>query len=265
MKANYHTHTTRCQHASGSDEEYVLKAIRAGFDTLGFSDHSPWKYDTAFVSGIRMPLVDYPQYKASILELKAKYADQINILFGVEAEYFHKYMDWFKQFIKEEQLDYVILGNHYFETDELHIYYGNVCDKDDYLEDYINTCIQGMKSGIYSYLAHPDLYLRARKWDKQCEKAAHKLCKAAKENNFILEFNLAGVRMQQQFNIQAYPHPKFWQIAGSYGCKAIVGVDAHDPNDLLCMHLFEESKKALATLGCEVIETIPLLKDLGVY
>ena len=32
-KNNYHTHTTRCYHASGKDEEYVKAAIKAGEKT----------------------------------------------------------------------------------------------------------------------------------------------------------------------------------------------------------------------------------------
>ena len=54
MKANYHTHTTRCQHAFGEDREYVEEAIRAGLRILGFSDHCPWIYKSDYVSNIRM-------------------------------------------------------------------------------------------------------------------------------------------------------------------------------------------------------------------
>ena len=53
---NFHTHTRRCMHASGSDEDYVLAAIEAGYEVLGFSDHTPWKYDSNFVANMRMPL-----------------------------------------------------------------------------------------------------------------------------------------------------------------------------------------------------------------
>ena len=35
----YHTHTTRCGHASGTDEEYVLSAIEKGYKLIGFTDH----------------------------------------------------------------------------------------------------------------------------------------------------------------------------------------------------------------------------------
>ena len=41
MKANFHTHTTRCGHASGTDEDYVRAALAQGFGVLGFSDHVP--------------------------------------------------------------------------------------------------------------------------------------------------------------------------------------------------------------------------------
>ncbi|MBR1458649.1 MAG: histidinol phosphate phosphatase, partial [Oscillospiraceae bacterium] len=54
MLANYHTHTSRCKHASGEDRQYVENAIRNGMQVLGFSDHCPWVYPDGFVSGTRM-------------------------------------------------------------------------------------------------------------------------------------------------------------------------------------------------------------------
>ena len=41
---NYHTHTYRCHHAIGKEEDYILNAIKAGYTELGFSDHAPWHY-----------------------------------------------------------------------------------------------------------------------------------------------------------------------------------------------------------------------------
>ena len=43
-KVNYHTHTARCMHAEGADRDYVESALAGGFTTLGFSDHTPWRY-----------------------------------------------------------------------------------------------------------------------------------------------------------------------------------------------------------------------------
>ena len=83
---NFHTHTSRCMHASGKDEEYVLAAIEAGYEVLGFSDHTPWKYDSDFVANMRMPLSQFDEYYQSISSLKEKYKDQIEIKIGLECE-----------------------------------------------------------------------------------------------------------------------------------------------------------------------------------
>lgn len=261
MKTNYHTHTTRCHHARGTDEEYVLNAIKGGFKVLGFSDHTPWKYDTNFVPYMRMLVDEFKEYKESVLALKEKYKDIIDIKLGLECEYFHRYMPWLEKFIEEEEIDYIILGNHYWETDELKIYYGSKCNNNDLLKDYVRTCVEGMKTGLYAYLAHPDLYMRSREvWDHHCQWAADTICKAAKEHDFILEFNLAGLSMSREMGRHAYPHPEFWKTAAEYGCKAIIGVDAHDARALSNIELYEESRKTLEDLGLEIVEEIPMRK-----
>ena len=67
QKFNYHTHTYRCKHAKGTDEEYVLKAIEAGYTVLGFSDHAPYR--------------DYPSDRSHMdFEQLDDYIDSINYL-----------------------------------------------------------------------------------------------------------------------------------------------------------------------------------------
>lgn len=38
---NYHTHTYRCGHGFGSEEDMVLNTIKTGVNELGFSEHVP--------------------------------------------------------------------------------------------------------------------------------------------------------------------------------------------------------------------------------
>ena len=54
LKANFHTHTTRCQHAIDSEQEYIEAAIEMGIKRLGFSDHIPCPFSDGYVSNIRM-------------------------------------------------------------------------------------------------------------------------------------------------------------------------------------------------------------------
>lgn len=97
-------------HAVGNDEDYVRSAIKGGFQELGFSDHSPWKYHTDFVSDIRMLPEELPEYVESIRALKEKYRNRISIRIGLECEYFPEYTHWLKEIIREYRLDYILLG-----------------------------------------------------------------------------------------------------------------------------------------------------------
>ena len=260
MKVNYHMHTKRCNHAIGEEEEYIVNAIQAGFDEVGFACHSPWQYDGKYRSHMRMQPEELDDYILKILELKDKYANQISIKIGLECEYYPKYTNWLKEFAKENKLDYLIFGNHYHETDELRIYYGSQTIHDRMLDNYVNSTIEGLKTGLYSYIAHPDLFMRARNWDKKCEEATHKICKFCEENEIIMEYNLAGLRYSIVEGKMLYPHDEFWKIASTYKIKAIIGVDAHSPSNLRDTSLFELAYKKLTDWNIEIVEDIPYLR-----
>jgi len=68
MLKNYHSHTARCGHAWGTDDEFVCAAIDAGYTVLGFSEHAPWP----FADGYRE--IDYRQ-RITVEELD-EYIDQ---------------------------------------------------------------------------------------------------------------------------------------------------------------------------------------------
>lgn len=91
MKANFHTHTTFCD-GKNSAEEMVLAAIQKGFNALGFSSHCfhPLNPDfyKPFDSLWHIPSENINSYTNEISCLKKKYAGQIDIYLGFEADYF---------------------------------------------------------------------------------------------------------------------------------------------------------------------------------
>ena len=113
MNANYHTHTYRCNHALGSDREYVENAITGGLKVLGFSDHCPFVFDNGFVSDMRMTPREVDGYFASLLDLKAEYRDDITIYIGFESEYIPELQYKKDELLKGYPLDYEILGQHF--------------------------------------------------------------------------------------------------------------------------------------------------------
>lgn len=260
-KTNYHTHTARCMHANGKDEEYVLAAIEAGYEELGFSDHTPWKYDSDFVAHMRMRLDQFDEYYNSIKKLQEKYKNDIKILIGLECEYYPKYMKWLESFVKEYELDYIILGNHYYDTDEKRIYYGRYCQDDSYVTKYIDGAIEGMKTGLYSYLAHPDLFMRGKiEFDDFAKEESYRLCKIAKELDIPLEYNLAGAQYNDELGKEQYPHREFWKIVAEVGNKAIIGVDAHDPSALRTDYYRNQAIERLKKLKIEIVDHIDCSK-----
>ena len=225
-KNNYHTHTTRCYHASGKDEEYVKAAIKAGIKELGFSDHTPWHYDSSFKATMRMPASQLDDYIESIRYLKEKYKDQISILIGLECEYFERYMPWLEKMLKDKQIDYIILGNHYYETDELHQYFGSPVNE-YYLKAYVDHCIKAIDTGLYSYIAHPDLVY----YDKDSK-----------------------LYQEEMSRLCAYA------IASHYKCLAFIGCVAHCPDALLKDDIYQQVFNYLSSLDVELIDTIQTLK-----
>lgn len=254
-KVNYHMHTTRCHHALGSDEDYVKAAIQAGFKEIGFTDHTPWHYESDYVSGMRMKESELDGYIASIRSLQKKYQDQVSIKLGLECEYFPSMMPWLKKTIQEKGLDYIIFGHHFLENDEYGPYYGRPTTSKERLWDYVNGAIEGMKTGLYSYLAHPDLIHYLDTKDAEYTKAMETLCKVAKEENIPLEFNLLG-----HGDNRWYPCEDFWKIASKCKCQAIIGFDAHEPESLLDTDLYKQAIAYLNGLGLEVIDKIRFLK-----
>ncbi len=255
MKANYHTHTPRCHHARGSEREYIEAAIQAGHRVIGFSDHSPWQYASNFVPSMRMKVSQLDEYIETLKALREEYKGKIEVKIGLECEYYPQYMEWLKTTLKEKEIDYIILGNHFRDSDENGLYYGSKTADDRVLKRYVDDAINAMKTGLYSYVAHPDVVHYYDTTSPIYAMEMERLCKAAKEMNIPLEFNLLGYSNQRH-----YPNDAFWKIASIIGNKAILGIDAHDLFQYEEMHWADKATKYLKSLGLEIVDEITYLR-----
>lgn len=98
--SNFHTHTHFCD-GKNTPEELVLEAIRLGCPKLGFSGHSYTFFDESYC----MSQTGTQEYIRQVRALKEKYADRIQILLGVEQDYFSD--------TSTEGYDYVLGSVHY--------------------------------------------------------------------------------------------------------------------------------------------------------
>lgn len=254
MKHNFHTHTTRCKHAVGTDEQYVKAAIEGGFDVLGFADHVPWPFASDYISHCRMTDDQWPDYKQSVLALRDKYAGQIDIHLGVESEYYPRYIDQLRR-LRDDGCEYCILACHFLFTEESFPYVGSSCRDDDELRRYAEQTAEGVRTGLYNYIAHPDLYMMARpELDRACMDAADMICQAAKEAHMPIEYNLLGLNDEMRGHSRGYPHPDFWRYIRKWDNDVIIGVDAHDPDQLRNQLVWDTAVQRLTAMGHRIVD-----------
>ncbi len=249
---NYHTHTTRCNHAYGTDREYVEAAIAAGFQKLGFSDHVPVPFRSNYYSHIRMHLTETGEYIESIRELAKEYASDIQLFVGFEAEYMPDLFQAQMKFLSDYDFDYLILGSHFVESEETGFYSGDPTDREEDLRRYVDNTINGLKTGVYSYLAHPDL-MNFTGSAAIYEKHMSRLCLAAKELHLPLEINLNGLVGDRH-----YPTDAFFQLASSLGAEICLGIDAHHPDLIGNQEMMKKAEDFIARNHLTVVEDIPL-------
>lgn len=259
-KTNFHTHTARCMHAVGTEEQYVQAALANGYEVLGFSDHSPWRYASGYVSPVRMTPAQLPGYLDALRGLQRQYAGRLRLLCGLECEYFPRYFDWLRDTVRDCGLDYIILGNHFYGSDEDGPYFGRAATTGKMLRLYAENAVAGLETGLYSYLAHPDLFMRCYpSFDADARAASREICRAAKRLGLPLEYNLLGARCNEQNHTQGYPYEAFWRLAAAEGCTAILGVDAHAPDQLSTDRYRDAGLRLLRGLGMEITDSIRLL------
>ncbi len=251
FRKNFHTHNEICGHATGTLEDYVKKAISLGFTDLGMTEHAPFPGD-AFSN--RMAFEELSGYLDECFRLKEVYKDDISIRVGLEAEYLWQYDGYYDWLLNSKGVEYLILGQHYYMDESGYItWLFNCLENGEQAVGYANSVVRAMKTGYFSYVAHPDLYYMSDiDGSEGCAKADEILIDAAVSRGYILELNANGIRRGiRSFSTgDRYPYTDrlFWDKLKGTDIRVIVGSDAHDPEWLYddsvkgCLQLAKDNK-----------------------
>ena len=252
MYANYHTHTFRCKHATGVEEEYILTAIEGGIKIMGFSDHAPAILYDGYKLSWRVQPEDAEDYFETLKNLREKYKDKIKIYIGFEMEYYPEHFEKMYSYVKNLGAEYLILGQHFYDELGGIPHSAMAGHSDEHLINYTNSVIAGMKTGKFLYVAHPDMLNHSG--DKMIyEREARRLCEASKKFDVPLEINLLGV-----FDGRHYPNEAFFEIVAEENCPVILGMDAHAPKHILDTHFEEKALEMVHGLGLTLLDTVEL-------
>lgn len=254
MIANYHTHTTRCNHATGTEQEYVENAIARGLKILGFSDHTPQYFPGDYCTYMRMRTYELPEYCMEIRRLQRKYRDQIQIHVGLEAEYYPAYWCELLPRARDLGVEYMILGQHWLGNEINEPGSLRATADEQLLRRYCHQVMDGLNTGKFTYLAHPDVFnfVGERKIYQQ---HMRELVRTAKDCGTPLEINLAGIMSGRH-----YPSETFFEIAAEENCPVVIGMDAHMPEHVLETKYEKQAMEMVHRLGLSLLETVPLRK-----
>lgn len=257
MTVNLHTHTPRCRHASGTEREYIENAIAGGLKRLGFSDHAPYVFKDGYYSNFRMFPEQQEDYVTTLQALREEYKDKIDIKIGYEAEYYPEFFGDFLKLITRYEVDYLILGQHFIESEMSRRYSGVTTEDEAYLETYVNQTCEAMRTGVFTYFAHPDL-LNYVGDPAIYNKHYSKLIACAMDCKIPLEINLLGIR-----DGRPYPHEAFFKLCGEMGAEICIGCDAHTADVAYDRTSFHKAMEMADRFGLRVNHN-PTLREVKI-
>lgn len=235
MKFDLHTHHVRCGHADGNIEDYILAGIDAGLSVIGISDHSPYFYheEDQPSPGIAMARSDFANYVSEVLRLKEKYAGRIEVLLGMESDYFPDYVEAYREAYKDVPFDYLIGSVH--QVSGVSIFNRNRWKKLDEAghinekESYYELIKQSALSGMFDILGHIDAmkgYYPAFS-DIPATEHIDDTLRTIGECGVAIEINTSGSTKDVG---GWYPSDDILERALHFGVNVTFGSDAHVPS-----------------------------------
>lgn len=253
MRVNYHTHTCRCGHGQGTEEEYVKAAIEGGMEILGFAEHCTYLMHPGSTDKAHMDMESFLQYAHTVRQLKKDYEKDITIHLGIEAEYYPATHKELCKVLRDQGVEYLLLGQHFLDSPTGQRTRNEICDP-KILEHYCDQIIEGMQTGTFSYVAHPDciLFLGDRGLLKE---QLRRICVEAKSCGLPLEINLLGIHKNKH-----YPCREYFELLAEYDNTVIFGADAHQPERFLNFDAENKAMEIVKQYGLKYTETVEFQK-----
>lgn len=232
MPADYHSHTPLCKHACGTPEGYVAAAIAAGLTEYGISDHAPASPEP--FDDWRMLEREIPEYLEWIASAKTAAADNLPIRAGLECDWLAGGEAWIDHLANLHPWDYLIGSVHYLGSWDFDNpkWLGKwaQCDVDAAWTEYWKTYIAMAESGLFDILGHPDLIKKfAHHPPGDLDRFYEPAIDAIASSGAVIELNTAGLHKPCA---EAYPAPRFLELAASAGIGLVISSDAHNPEEV---------------------------------
>lgn len=257
--SNFHTHTQLCNHAIGLPLDYVLEAEKQGCSELGISDHCPYPNAFGFQwDSCRMKVSQIDEYVQMVRNASTKV--DFPVYLGFECEYDRNFINWYKdELIGRCNADYLVFGPHWVVTGNERPYAPEFNRDKKLLFRYTDQVIEGIQSGIYNFLAHPDLFMLGwKEWDEDAQSCLKAILQAAVDSHLPIEINGVGIGRDlidtSKGPRYGYPYKEFWELVANTDVKVLCNSDAHQPENVI--YMARKARELAKEFGITPIDSI---------
>ena len=240
-KCNLHTHTTFCD-GKHSAEEMVLAAIDAGMEVLGFSGHSSLPFSLDWC----MTEQKQKEYQQEILRLQKVYADQLEILLGIEQDFFtgrpaysYDYVIGSVHCLPFEEEVVMVDESASILTDAANRYCGG--DLYELCRKYYELVACVADETACDIVGHFDLITKFNEGGKMFSEedprylhSAMEALDALLEKDLVFEINTGAI--SRGYRITPYPNPILLRRIAEKRGRITITSDAHAKENLLCAY-----------------------------
>jgi histidinol-phosphatase (PHP family) len=242
MKFDYHIHT-KLSDGANSHKKMTRTAVKKGFDEIGFSDHFCINHDCKWAvnsDGIHL-------LQKSVEEMKKMFGDKIEILFGLEVDYFPGKEKEIREALEPFSFDYVMGSIHFlddwnYDTDRSRY---DQYDNDFVYNWYFKELQKAASSGLFDVMAHPDLIKKFQIWPNSSQQELYReTAKVFADAGVAYEVNTSGVdRPCGEF----FPGKEFMKALFDAGVPVTMGSDSHNSKQI--GRYFDEAVILLKNIG----------------
>lgn len=240
LTADCHLHSRHSGDSTAPMEEMILRGIDLGLSTMCFTEHNDFCYpDTPDGPG-SIFLLNADSYLYELISLKEKYADRIQILFGVElglqpeAECFRKNA----VFAKSYDFDFIIGSSHIcHERDPYYPDFYEGRSEEEAYREYFSSILENIKKfqnfDVYGHLDYVVRYGPCKDKNYSYDRyqdVLDPILQALIDNEKGLEVNTGGLKSGLRDLHPCADILKRYRALG--GELVTVGSDAHKPEDV---------------------------------
>ena len=238
---DHHIHTSLCNHAIGTMEEYVLSGIKKGLNKIIFLEHM----EEGVSSQKKTWLTDeeFDIYFTEGKRLQEKYSKDIEIGLGVECGYNPEQVHTITTRLKNRKWDEIGISCHFlkigtsnqylnmFSRSPENIKLAATLDIDMVFDNYLSLLTEAVQRLPGTMLCHMDGALRFLPGVTPLHKNRNTidiLLQAVKKQNMCMEINTSGIAIRNE----PFPHSTIREMARARNIPMVFGSDAHHPKDV---------------------------------